>query len=319
MKSLSVISGLSGLCVMLAVGAELPVPPPAPPLPTSPVAVFRRLLSLDAAARALALAQRDEAHRSALASRLAEYDALPLEQREQRLLATDLYWHMQQLLPRPPAERSGLVANAPAPLQAVLSERLALWDRLPTSDREALLQHEQAIRYFAHMREITPPPLPITNASVAAAPAVPLRMQAELGRIQELSAPDRRHLVETWRQLFEATPDSPERNTALRSMTALERREMNEVLERFRALPPAQRQICIESFARFATMKPSERVGFLRDAERWASLPAQERQAWRNLVTKLPPLPPIPESIPPPPLPGPTPKAQLLTGGKAPH
>lgn len=316
MKRLSVIGGLSGLMVWLAAGAEPPASPPAPPLPTSPVRVFRQLLALDPAARNAALALRPKSQRAALAARLADYDALPPEQRQQQLLATDLFWHVRQLLPRPATERASLIAAAPPELQPVLIERLAIWDQLPAADREAFLKHEQTLRYFANVREFTPPPLPITNTTVAPAPAVPLRLQAELGHLQDLSASDRRRLVETWRQLFDATPEARQHNRTLRALTKAERQEMEQVLERFRTLPAAQRQTCIESFTRFATMTPAERVGFLKDAERWASLSPEEREAWRTLVTKLPPLPPVHEPIVPPPLPGPAPKPRLLTGGQ---
>jgi hypothetical protein len=67
-------------------------------------------------------------------------------------------------------------------------------------------------------------------------------------------------------------------------------------------------------------LSPSERASFLRHAEKWASLPPAERQAWRGLVGKLPPLPPVPVSVVPPPLPvpEPAPRKPLLTdGGKA--
>jgi hypothetical protein len=96
------------------------------------VATFRLLLSQSLAERAAALARRSEAQRTALLARLTEYEALPPEVREERLWATDLFWHVQQLLPRAPAERGELIAAAPVELRGVLAERLALWDPPPT-------------------------------------------------------------------------------------------------------------------------------------------------------------------------------------------
>jgi hypothetical protein len=279
---------------------------------------------MDAPHRAAALQARPEKQRQALEARLAEYESLAADQREARLLATDLFWHLQQLLPRPPVERAELVASAPAELRPILEERLAIWDRLPGADRTMLLQHERAIRYFARVRDVVPPPLPgpqgVGVGPNSGTPPLPARVVLEDARFPELNPADRGHLVGTWRRLFEAPPSTLDRQLARKSMTEAERRETQETLDRFRTLTASQRQVCIESFARFASLSPSERASFLRHAEKWASLPPAERQAWRGLVGKLPPLPPVPVSVVPPPLPvpEPAPRKPLLTdGGKA--
>lgn len=325
MKLRFLLVGLTGLWVWLAAGAGSPVPPPAPPLPNSPIAAFRLLLAMDAPHRTAALAARPEKQREALESRLAEYDTLAADQREARLLATDLYWHLQQLLPRAASERAELVATAPSELRPILQERLDLWDRLPAADRAMLLQHERAIRYFSRVREVTPPPLPGPHGNVAGSnmgtpPPLPVRVTLESDRFPELTPAARSHLMGTWRRLFEAPPAALERQLAAKSMTEAERREMQETLDRFRTLSSSQRQVCIESFTRFTSLSPSERASFLRHAEKWASLPPSERQAWRALVGKLPPLPPVPVRVVPPPLPvaDSTSRKPLLTeGGKA--
>jgi len=85
----------------------------------------------------------------------------------------------------------------------------------------------------------------------------------------------------------------------LKEMPAQERADMELVLQRFRRLSPTQRRSCVDSFTRLATMPPAERSEFLRQAERWGSLPANERQAWRQIVNKLPVFPPIPTATPP--------------------
>lgn len=328
MKFRSLSVGLTGLWVWLAAGAGSPVPPPAPPLPNSPIAAFRLLLAMEAPQRAAALQIRSEKQRQALETRLAEYDALSADQREARLLATDLFWHLQQLLPRAPIERAELVASAPLELRPILEERLALWDRLPATDRAMLLQHERAIRYFARVREVVPPPLPVphiagagagagTGTALPGAPLPPARVVVEDARFPELNPADRSHLVRMWRRLFEAPPATLERQLAKKSLTDAERRDMQETLERFRMLAPSQRQVCIESFTRFASLSPSERASFLRHAEKWASLSPAEREVWRGLVGKLPPLPPVPVPVVPPPLPvtEPSPRKPLLTEG----
>jgi hypothetical protein len=86
-------------------------------------------------------------------------------------------------------------------------------------------------------------------------------------------------------------------------MSAGERREMRAVLDRFKRLSDAQRQICIDSFARLAVLPSAERAAFLQSAERWEALSMEERETWRRVITKLPPLPPAAVSRLLPPLP----------------
>ncbi|MCC7376481.1 MAG: DUF3106 domain-containing protein [Verrucomicrobiales bacterium] len=296
-----VVLGLGLLLAMPVAGRAAAVPPPFPPLPASPVKIFRQLLAMTPEERDRALAPRAEAQREVLRSRLAEYSALPEAQREDRLRATDLYWHFQQLLRRSGAERDTLLASAPEILRPILAERLAIWDRMPTADREALLKQERVVRYFAHVRQTEPQPPPLPGTSVSAAPPVPLRVQSQLAKVQELSPETRRRVQSQWREFVEAPTPAAEQK--LKAMSEADRRDMERVLDRFRQLSGPQRQACIDSFARFAEMKPAERADFLRRAERWEALNSEERAQWRALVTKLPPLPPARISITPPPYP----------------
>ena len=333
------VSILTSLGLMaLAVGAQPPLPgnaalPPPPPLPISPVATFRHLLSLPPAARVDALAHRPESQRALLASRLAAYEALPPEIREERLRATDLYWHLHQLVRRAPQERAGLLDAAPADLRPVLSLRLAHWDRLSAEDRTALLENEGTLRYLAQTRPVVPPPLPSPGdsapptpqpplptpspVSLSAAPAVPLRAQAELSRLGRLRTADLARVQQHWHQFFDGA--SPRRNQALQELSAQERQEMQQVLDRFRRLTPDQRRTSVGSFSRLASMNPAERSEFLRNAERWTTLPPEERKAWRQIVNKLPVFPPLPTAVSEPPLPqSPPSPSRLATNSSAP-
>lgn len=280
-----------GLGALAGVAAESSMSPPLPPLPVSPVATFRQLLALPEAERAGVVAARFPQNEAEVRARLAAYDGLSPEDREVRLQATDLYWHMQHLLRRVPGERERLLEAAPADLRPILVQRLQVWDALPEADRQALLEQERAIRYFARMRRSPEPPLP-PGHGLTAGPSVSLRAQSEFARQTTGPMGGGERLRGVWRQLFEGPPARGDR--LLSGADEAERREMDAVLQRFRRLSPAQRQVCIESFTRFATMAPAERAAFLRDAERWEALPPEERAAWRRLVPKLPPLPPLP-------------------------
>jgi hypothetical protein len=57
----------------------------------------------------------------------------------------------------------------------------------------------------------------------------------------------------------------------------------------------------VDSFQRLAAMSPQERASFLRNANRWRQLSSEERATWRELVSKVPPMPP--EPVPAPPVP----------------
>ncbi len=69
---------------------------------------------------------------------------------------------------------------------------------------------------------------------------------------------------------------------------------MEETLQAFENLPQPQRRLCIESFSKFASLSPEERDKFLKNTERWQAMTSSERQAWRKIVTDLPPQPPEP-------------------------
>jgi len=284
--------------------------PPPPPLPTSPIATFRHLLSLPESERQTALASRPLPQRTSLEARLAAYQSMPPALREERLDATDLFWHLQQLVRRPASERDTLLASAPAHLQPILHSRLTFWDQLSSADRDALLEHEGTLRYLAQTRSVIAPPLPVpptpgtdstSSTAISAAPAIPLRIQAEIARLNAVAPEDLDRIRENWRRFFEFS--SPRREQVLLEMSARERSEMQRVLERFRRLTPEQRRTSVGSFARLASMAPAERTEFLRNAERWSALPPAERQAWRQIVDKLPVFPPLPNTASEPPLP----------------
>lgn len=279
--------------VALGLSSAAPMPPP----PESPVAVFRRLLASPPAEREAVITNRPPRHQETLRRRLAAYEAMPPQQREERLLATELYWHLAPLLHQPPATRTAGLARLPAAWRPIVEARLRVWDALPAADREELRRHEEALHHFARIRTETLPPLP--GAQFVPAPPVPARVERELAAFRELPAGQQRRIRARWSELFEPGEGLP----VVAQLSAGETAAMQAALERFRALPPAQRQACVEAFARFATMSAVERNEFLHSAERWAALPPAERERWRGLITLLPPLPPGLLHVPLPPLP----------------
>jgi hypothetical protein len=82
---------------------------------------------------------------------------------------------------------------------------------------------------------------------------------------------------------------------------------MEKTFKDYRSLPKPLRDQCLDSIQKFANMSAYERAQFLHNAEHWKTMSATERQTWRNLVNKFPPMPPSPPGMrvvpEPPPLP----------------
>jgi hypothetical protein len=301
------VTARAAILLLLLTGVVLAAEPPRPAPPESPVAQFRRLLAAPAAERAALLAARPPRQREGLERRLAAYDAMSPAAREQRLAATELYWHLAPLLRAGAAERAAALARLPAGWHGVVTNRLAVWDALAAEDRAALLRHGEALHHFARVRAETLPPLP--GAEPVSAPPVPPQVEARLASFRGLPVDERRHIQAQWRGLFEPGEAAP-----AAALAADERAAMDAALARFRALPPEQRRACVEAFGRFAELTAAERNQFLRSAERWAQLSSADRAAWRALVTRPPPLPPGFFDPPRPPLPEPRP--QLSDAGR---
>lgn len=276
---------LTSLVLVLAAGAAEQAPP-LPPV-ESPVAVFRRLLAGSLAEREAAITNRPPRHQEILRRRLAAYEAMAPAQREERLLATELYWHLAPLLRQPAGERAAALASVPEPWRMAIKARLAVWDTLPAGDRAELLRHEEALHYFARIRAETMPPLP--GAQFVPAPPVPARVERELAHFRGLPVGQQRRIKARWSELFDPATGEV---AGVERLPAAEAAAMQAALERFRALPAPQRRACVDAFARFASMSAAERNEFLRSAEQWARLTPTERARWRELVTRLPPLPP---------------------------
>jgi hypothetical protein len=59
----------------------------------------------------------------------------------------------------------------------------------------------------------------------------------------------------------------------------------------------------VTNFIILASLSPAERREFLVSAAEWQKMKPEDRDAWRKLVSKVPPLPPLPNSYRLPPLP----------------
>src|SRR5271170_4463864 len=97
----------------------------------TPVAYFRGLLGMTPAERDRVLADKSEEQRQQVLAKVREYEALPPEVREARLLQTELHWRLLVLLPLDPAERKERLLEISPMYQPMLLSQLARWDELP--------------------------------------------------------------------------------------------------------------------------------------------------------------------------------------------
>lgn len=287
-----------------------PTPPaPVPPAVTaSPVAEFRRLLQLPAAQREAELAAMPAEKQklaAALRVKLREYANLPPSECEARLRVLDLRWYLLPAMQTDPAQRPARLAAMPADLRPLVEARLQQWDTLPPTQQKELLENEPILRQLLGLAAAPPHERATTLAQWSADQR--RFLQEGMQRWQTLSSEQRQRMTEQFQRFF--NQPGPERAKTLHAFSETDRRQMEATLRAFEKLAPEKRRACLEAFGRFATLSDSERSEFLQNASRWQAMSPAERQTWRSLVLRVPPLPPSFARVPPaPPLP-PTPKA----------
>lgn len=272
--------------------AQTKTAPVLPPLPTlkSPVDTFRELLLLTPAERTKALADRPAVVRERLMEKLREYQALNPNDREARLLATELRWWLLPLMRLPATNRTNELAQVPVRLRKLVEDRLQVWDLLPPPLQQAQLDNEDVQQLFTRIQSSTPAQRQqiLNNLS----PARRQMLEAGLERWTAMSAEERRRTCERFDQYFELT--AREQKRVLNTLSDAERQHMELTLRTFEKLPREQRIVCVRSFEKFASMNISERQQFLKNAERWEKMSPAERETWRKLVKQVPDFPPLP-------------------------
>jgi len=310
MRGKSHLIGLAGLLIAGELAFAQQIRQSAPPaadspsarsLPPIPVAsamasakaridFFRRLLALSPTEREQALAAKSEKQRTEIKSKLQEYESLSADEREMRLRFTQLHSYLEPLIRAAPTNRADQLELLPEDDRKIVEERLRHWDRLTTATQEQSLANEKtllSVLWFGASTLIKPkgtPPTPGAEKAVKHAP--------EVRRWNELSAERQRRMIGHFEKFLEQP--NQEKQRTLVALPEEERKRMEETLQAFENLPQPQRRLCIESFSKFASLSPEERDKFLKNTERWQAMTSSERQAWRKIVTDLPPQPPEP-------------------------
>ena len=289
--------------------APQPAVPPMPPTWQSPVDYFRKLLAASPAEREPLLAGKTPEQRQVLLNSLREYEALTAEQRDQRLAALDLRSFLTPLLVLPPSNRVARLNGLPDSMRPLVEARLQVWDALSPESQKLVLQNEKVMRLIVAGDRGPERELNLTTLSSTQV----RQLEADITRWQELPAPTRQRIYAQFEKVFDATDRQQKR--ALAPLNPAELQQMRRALDNFRKLPPAQREQCLEGFKKFAELAPEERRQFLLNAEEWRRMSSDDRALWRQLVNRMPPLPPGFGGPPMPPrLPVPTlrPNASLV-------
>jgi predicted Fe-S protein YdhL (DUF1289 family) len=177
------------------------------------------------------------------------------------------------------------------------------------------MEHEATLRYLAQIegRSEEQRRLILTNIP----PGRREMLERGVARWEAMSEDQRGKVLGRFNQFFELS--APEKEKALKTLSEAERRQLEKTLQAFDRLRPDQREECMRSFAKFASLSVAERQEFLQSAERWQQMSPNERQAWREVVRRMPPLPPprrAPKPPPPPSVPRPRPASAIVTNGK---
>jgi hypothetical protein len=275
-------AGVPAATTNAAAGAQFP------PLPKPQVTYFRELLALSPSELERALATIAEPARRRLRAKLQEYAALAIDERESRLRATELRSYLAPLMRTAPTNRAAQLALIPDEYRKLVDEGLKVWDALTPETQGDLQASEWTIRYILQNQSAAA----FQKTAITNEPPLPQREKLEQQLTSWFALPpdQRQRTCDRFQQFFELSPREKER--ILSAFPDAERGEMDKTVQAFEKLAPDQRSLCVSSFGKFASMTPEKRAQFLKNAERWKETPPDDRQTWRTIVTKLPPLPP---------------------------
>ena len=254
--------------------------------PISPIEYFRELLAMNSMQRIKALQGKPSDQQKKILAKIAEYEQMSSEERELRLRHTELRWQLTRLMRLPPLERMTEVAALPIDTRPLVEERLRQWDNVPLPLQKEFLENEAMVQRILNW-EATP-----VAQRAQLSPDQREKLRAELAAWRSLPEERRHRMSDQFRKFFEL--NDTQKKAILGAVPPAERDQMQQTLRKFESLPPDMRERCIESFSKLAAMTPDERSQFLSNAERWAAMSPYERRAWRDVVNRIPPMPPPP-------------------------
>jgi len=280
-------------------------PPPMPTQAASPIDFFRQLITAKPEEREKLLMRRapdSPELRKKLEDYALDYQKLSPESRELRLRNMELRYHLTSLLHTAPSNRTERLKFVPDRDRPLVEDRLKYWDVLSAEQQRVVLENERLTREIIGAGI---PKLPPNSASLTDhASNQVLRIERQLVQWQMLPDARRVKVKQYFTNIFELTDEEKAQEKLLPMQLSEEERQLIErTLARFKQLTPSQRSACVQSFSKLASLSPVERRSFLVNAEEWQKMKAEDREAWRKLVSRVPPLPPLPNRYRQPPLP----------------
>ncbi len=277
------------LCGLLLTLFSVGAAEPAGGNERNPVAVFRGLLAMRKDARATELSTQPERLRAVLVTRLRDYDALPLAEREARLHATELRYHLNPLLTTTSDARAARLAAVPESFRRLVEERLAAWDKMPAEIQREILADERLRQAMTRPAVVGAfPPLP---------PGLEPKVPDNFAQWQDLDARQREQLLDNFTHYFRL--DERAKTRVVAALPELKRAEAARTVDQFEHLTADERAACLVALKRLGQMTPGQQAQFHANAEQWKKMPESERATWRKVVVEFPPLPPGAGPLPP--------------------
>ena len=268
---------------------------PLTPVMISPVQKFRELLAMTPEARIQSLSNRPPEIRLRVLAKLTEYEALPAHERELRLEQTHLRWLLLALVNLTPDQRSAQLSLLTGEDRQLITPRLAQWDQLPADVQHQVLEYEHAIGQISKGTQ----PVPNTNSTSPPEPPAPPTV---LVNFLKLPLEQRKEIFVNFQKFFRLSDF--EKQKTLATMHGSQREKTELAFASLKGLTDEKQREILEQVRSFSEMSESARREFLHNSERWRALTAVERQAWRQLMNRSKPLPPMPPGIAlPPPMP----------------
>ncbi len=275
----------------------------SPLLAKSRIAFFRDLLEMNPVERKQALAAYSPPKRQGLEAKIKEYEALSPEQRELRLMVTELQDYLLPLMAFPATNRAAQIALLPTNIAPMVQVRLQMWDELPTEQQKEVLENKRLLEQLTKFASIFP--IQQNQALTNMTPAQREALKQGVLKWQSLSRERRQEITRHVLEIFELS--ASEKEKVLRTVSEAERAQIEKTVRLYYDLNPRSKTRVRAGLEKFCQLNPSEFQEFLRNVERWQALSPSERKAWRDLVasasnqaayppgTKPPPrMPPLP-------------------------
>ncbi len=263
---------------------------------------------MNALERKQALTNRSPENQKLILDKVREYETMDPDQREERLQVTEMCWYLLPLMTAPATNRPAQLVSIPPRSRQLVEDRLREWDKLTPDVQHELLGNGATLRYFTEIEGLTDEQR--RKILEGMSPERRQKLQEGIEQWSRMPADQRRKMISRFNQFFDLTAKDKEK--ALRTLSGPERRQIEKTLKTFENLPPDQRARCVRAIAKYTSLSLEERQLFLKNAERWKLLTPSQRQAWRDLVDKLPP--PMPPDLPPmPPSPRSSRPTQVVT------